>query len=118
MSWLLLPLCLLCTTGSQVFFRMGARRESAGTPGGGPAGLRTLILNAYTGGGVLLYVAFSLSWLLVLSQMPLTLAYPILSLDTVGVAAASWWILGEPVPPRKWIGIAFITLGAALVGGT
>ena len=57
-----------------------------------------------------------LLWLLVLRQVPLHRAYPMLGLNFVLVALASRFWLGEPSRPRDWWGIASIVLGVALLG--
>ena len=57
-------------------------------------------------------------WLTVLYRMDVSRAFPFLSLGTVGVVAASRLWLGEPVSARRWLGVALIALGIALVAST
>lgn len=57
-----------------------------------------------------------LLWLLVLRQVPLHSAYPMLGLNFVLVAIAARFWLGESSRPRDWLGIACIVLGVALLG--
>lgn len=63
-----------------------------------------------------LYIfAFAL-WLVVLSRLRLSFAYPFISLTYVLVPIASWLLLGEPVPALRWMGIGVIMLGIIVVG--
>lgn len=59
-----------------------------------------------------------LLWLVVLQQLPVSMAYPMLSLNFVWITLAARWIWHEPVSPRHAIGIVFIVLGVMLLGST
>lgn len=63
-----------------------------------------------------LYVAGFLTWLIVLSKLDLSYAYPFLAVTYVLVPLLSWLFLGEHVPSMRWIGIAVICVGLVLVG--
>ena len=63
-----------------------------------------------------LYVAGFLVWLIVLSKLDLSHAYPFLAVTYVLVPLLSWLFLGEQVPLMRWIGIAVVCLGIVLVG--
>lgn len=66
--------------------------------------------------GAICYGAATLSWIAVLSRLPLSLAYPLQSLTYVVVALAAWQLFGEAVPPSRWIGVGIILVGAVVVG--
>jgi drug/metabolite transporter (DMT)-like permease len=63
-----------------------------------------------------LYVAGFLTWLIVLSKLDLSYAYPFLAVTYVLVPLLSWLFLGEHVPLMRWMGIAVICIGLVLVG--
>jgi multidrug transporter EmrE-like cation transporter len=65
--------------------------------------------------GLLTYVAQMAGWLVVLSQLELSVAYPISCISYGGVALASRVVLGEPISRQRWIGTLVIASGAALV---
>jgi len=65
--------------------------------------------------GLVAYVAQIAGWLMVLSQLELSVAYPISCLSYGGVALASRFALGEPISRQRWIGTLVIASGAALV---
>jgi drug/metabolite transporter (DMT)-like permease len=65
---------------------------------------------------VLLYVLGFVIWLIVLSKLDLSFAYPILAISYSVVPILSWWILGEQVSMLRWIGIVIICAGVTVVG--
>ena len=65
--------------------------------------------------GIACYALSMVFWLLVLSRLDLSLAYPILGVSYIGVVFASWWLLGEAISPMRWAGTFIICLGVYLV---
>jgi drug/metabolite transporter (DMT)-like permease len=65
--------------------------------------------------GVACYVASLLVWILGLSRVPVSVAYPLLSLGYVVNAIAAQYLLGEAVTFSRWLGIGFIVAGVWLV---
>jgi drug/metabolite transporter (DMT)-like permease len=66
-------------------------------------------------GGVACYGVSLIVWILGLSRVPVSIAYPMLSLGYVINAIAAHYLLGESVTFTRWLGIAFIVLGVWLV---
>ncbi|MFI8416475.1 4-amino-4-deoxy-L-arabinose-phosphoundecaprenol flippase subunit ArnE [Serratia sp. NPDC078593] len=54
-------------------------------------------------------------WLSVLQRLPLSVAYPMLSLNFVLVTLAARWLFNEPTTLRHWCGVASIMLGIFLM---
>lgn len=54
-------------------------------------------------------------WLLVLQNVPVGIAYPMLSLNFVWVTLAAVKLWHEPVSPRHWCGVAFIIGGIVIL---
>lgn len=66
--------------------------------------------------GLLIYACGTLCWLLVLSRLALSVAYPFASLNYPLVLAAAWLLLGEaPTLPRLG-GVAAIAAGLLCIG--
>lgn len=63
-------------------------------------------------------ILFLISYMLVLSWADYTYVQPAASLAYGVVALLSWAILGEHVPPLRWLGIAIICVGVFVVGRT
>jgi multidrug transporter EmrE-like cation transporter len=57
-------------------------------------------------------------WLFVLSRVPLSLAFPFISLGIVVSVLAGFFLLGEPIPIGRIAGTGCIVLGICLVAAT
>lgn len=66
-------------------------------------------------GGVACYVASLVVWIVGLSRVPVSVAYPLLSLGYVINAVAAYYLLGESLTLSRWLGIGFIVAGVWLV---
>lgn len=65
--------------------------------------------------GVIFYGVSLIVWILGLSRVPVSIAYPMLSLGYVINAIAAHYLFGEAVTATRWLGIGFIILGVWLV---
>jgi multidrug transporter EmrE-like cation transporter len=54
-------------------------------------------------------------WIVGLSRVPVSQAYPILSLGYIVAAVLAWSVLGETVSLIRWAGIGLIIAGVLLV---
>ncbi len=66
-------------------------------------------------GGLACYGISVVVWIMALSRVPVSIAYPMLSIGYVVNAVAAWYLFGESLAAQKLIGIAFICLGVWLV---
>ena len=66
-------------------------------------------------GGVAIYMVSLVVWIMGLSRVPVSLAYPMLSLGYVINAVAAHYVFGEVVSVTRWLGIGFIIVGVWLV---
>jgi len=64
--------------------------------------------------GILLYAISAVFWLIVLSRIPLSVAYPIVAVGYVVVVFYSRFVFNEPVKWIAWVGLAFIVVGVAI----
>lgn len=65
--------------------------------------------------GLACYGLGAVAWLVVLSRLDLSFAYPFLALNFVLITLASRLVLGETVPPMRWLGVLIICLGVIVV---
>jgi len=65
--------------------------------------------------GVAFYGVSLIAWILGLSRVPVSIAYPMLSLGYVINAIAAHYLFGEAVTSARWLGIGFIIVGVWLV---
>lgn len=68
--------------------------------------------------GLSFYAMGAVFWLLVLSQLDLSLAYPMLALTYILIPLAAQFILGEQVPPLRWVGIGIVFAGVVVIAQT
>jgi multidrug transporter EmrE-like cation transporter len=54
-------------------------------------------------------------WILALSRVPVSIAFPMLSMAYVVNAFAAWYLLGEAFNPTKLIGMGVIILGVIII---
>lgn len=69
-------------------------------------------------GGLTFYVVSLLIWLVVLSKVNLSLAYPLISISYVLVLLVSWLFLNEAIPAVRWIGVGLIIAGVFFISRT
>ena len=79
-----------------------------------PVGAK-LALNPFILGGLACYVVSVVVWILALSRVPVSIAYPMLSIGYIVNAVAAWLLFGESLGAQKLVGIAFIVVGVFLV---
>ena len=79
-----------------------------------PLGLR-LAIEPHILAGLACYVVSVVVWIVALSRVPVSIAYPMLSIGYVVNAIAAWYLLGEAVTPMRLAGIGIIVLGVFIV---
>lgn len=107
---------VLLNAGAQLLLKAGA--SSVG-PISGMGALRAsavqLLLHPGIIGGLVCYVVSVVVWIVALSRVEVSVAYPMLSLGYVVNAALAWWLFGEALNPQRWIGIAVVIIGVILI---
>ena len=66
-------------------------------------------------GGAGCYVVSLAFWILALSRVEVSVAYPMVSIGFALNAVLAWWMLGEAVTPIRMLGIGIIIVGVWLV---
>lgn len=79
-----------------------------------PIGMR-VIGNIPIISGLAMYVISVGVWLLVLSRVPVSYAYPMLSIGYIVNAIAAYYLFGEPLTSMRMLGIFIIISGVYLV---
>ncbi len=75
-------------------------------------------LNPWVVIGIATYGLGAVVWIVVLSRVQLSFAYPLLGLSYVLVVLSSALFLHEQVAPVRWLGVLLIVAGIALVSRT
>lgn len=109
-------LSVMCDVCGQLCFKIGVDRLPFGFSlrGGASAVLSSPWLIA----GLCVYAVETIVWTRILSEVPLSIAYPIASLNFLGVTLASATVLGERVGRPQWLGAWLVTFGVAIVAGS
>lgn len=66
-------------------------------------------------GGAGCYAVSLAIWIMALSRVEVSVAYPMLSIGFALNALLAWWLLGEAVTPLRMLGIGIIILGVWLI---
>jgi drug/metabolite transporter (DMT)-like permease len=54
-------------------------------------------------------------WILALSRVPVSIAFPLLSMAYIVTAVAAWYLLGEAMNLNKLVGIGVIIFGVIII---
>ena len=71
--------------------------------------------NPHIIGGMFCYAFSLVVWIMALSRVPVSIAYPMLSIGYVVSAIAAYLLFGETLGVSRWLGIGFIIVGVWLV---
>jgi drug/metabolite transporter (DMT)-like permease len=71
--------------------------------------------NPWIIGGLGCYALGAVSWIVVLTRVPLSWAYPILALNQILILLVAWLFLGETVSAQRWCGALLVVAGVIMV---
>ena len=100
---------LLLKAGTNVLGVLSLTRETW------PDTLLKMATQGYFALGIACYGISVFVWILGLSRVPVSIAYPLLSVGYVVNAVAAYYLFGEAVTATRWLGIGFIIVGVTLV---
>ena len=108
---------VLLNAAAQLLLKGGTNRLGiiTLTAGNWPATLWRMGTEVFFVAGIACYVVSVFVWILGLSRVPVSIAYPLLSLGYVVNAIAAHYLFGEAVTAQRWLGIGFIIVGVWLV---
>jgi multidrug transporter EmrE-like cation transporter len=102
----------VCTSAGLLVFKYGWPRFAEALQGGQWLS-RAAMLPAL---GAMLYVTSFILWLVIVSRMPLTVAYPLaIGLSLLLVTAGAVWWLGEALTPAHAIGGVLVLAGVVFL---
>lgn len=113
-----LVLCgVLLNAAAQLLLKAGTNAVGAFefTASNLPVVAPRLALEPHILGGLFCYVVSVVIWIMALSRVEVSIAYPMLSIGYVVNAVAAWYLFGEAVTGTRLIGIAFIIIGVVVV---
>ena len=120
MTWIAFSFLLtgvLLNAGAQLLLKAGTNVLGVITltADNWPAQFGRMALEPHIAGGLACYVVSVVVWIIGLSRVPVSIAYPMLSLGYVVNAVAAHYLFGESVTLSRGLGIGFIVVGVWLV---
>ena len=112
--WLHLAISIVCVAIYELLLKRGAAETADPNSSWSWTGL-TGLLSIYVWIAIAFVIVSLITWLYVLRYLPLSIAFPIAQSVHVLIPLGSWLILGENIVTLRWIGIAFVSLGLAVV---
>ncbi len=100
--------------GGQICLKFGVNQLGSG----GLVEVIKGIFTPYVFTGFMLYGLSSVVYLMALSKLDLSFAYPFVALSFVLVTFLSWWLLHEHLPPLRLVGLVFIMGGVLTVAAS
>jgi multidrug transporter EmrE-like cation transporter len=97
---------VLLNAGAQLLLKAGTNAR--------PLGL-ALAIEPHILAGLACYVVSVVVWVIGLSKVPVSIAYPMLSIGYVVNAIAAYYLLDEQVTPLRLAGIGVIIVGVFIV---
>ncbi len=117
-SFLLILTSIILSVCGQYVLKVGAKQ--LGQLGVEDAGRAATVVwaaatNPWIIGGLGCYALGAVTWIMVLTRVPLSWAYPILALNQVLILLVAATVLGEQVNAMRWGGVLLIITGVFLV---
>lgn len=108
---------IVAGVSGQLFLKLGMTRLGFQTisPATVIPTIVRLLLSPWVMLGVAIYIAGTFTWLIVLSRIDLSLAYPMTSMSYILIVGSSWLLLGESVNRLKIVGVFVIIAGVVLI---
>ncbi|MED4071379.1 EamA family transporter [Priestia endophytica] len=111
MIYILILLNILMLVTGQILWKVAVANVDTWTL---QKAISVLLSPFFIGGGVLYVLATGL-WLVILSKLPLSIAYPFQSISYVLGAIAAFLIFKETVTAQQWFGIFVIIIGVYFI---
>jgi drug/metabolite transporter (DMT)-like permease len=106
---------ILLSAAGQLVLRRGVRTGGTQNSANSTSYWRAVLLSPWVWAyGFSLVGAMGL-WLIAIARVPISYAYPLLSAGYIFVALMSRVFLGERVAPSRWLAIAVLSVGVALI---
>ncbi|HQT25599.1 MAG TPA: SMR family transporter [Burkholderiales bacterium] len=119
-SFLLILTGVLLNAAAQLLLKAGT--NAVGTFSFSPGNILPIGLKIATQppiiGGLACYAISVVVWIMALSRVEVSIAYPMLSIGYVVNAFAAWYLFGENLSISRLIGIGIIIVGVYIVSRT
>jgi undecaprenyl phosphate-alpha-L-ara4N flippase subunit ArnE len=103
---------------AQVFLKKGVSPKNNLPPNTAPASYLALLRSPWVWAWGVCFVVATGLWMIAISKIEMSYAFPMLGLGYLLVAVLSIFLLQEHVSFRRWAAIVVITLGVAIIYGS
>jgi multidrug transporter EmrE-like cation transporter len=114
MAFVYLFISILCNVTGQILMKFAADELNFGG-GFKLSTLVSVIANPYIAAGVVFYVLGLFTWLITLSKLELSVAYPFQALSFILVGLSSVLLFHESITIHKVIGFVLISVGILVI---
>jgi len=107
-------LSALMVTAAEICLKLGATETAAHPsilPWLGLSGLGS----KWVWLGIVLTIVSFIAWIRALRDIPLSIAFTCSNVVHVFMPLGCWWILGEAISSRRWLGISLVILGLLVI---
>ena len=111
----LFPVSIACDVAGQMFLKRGADTLPDAVSASSSAFLGNVARNRWLLLGLIICGAEMFIWLRILTLVPLSVAFPIASINFLGVTVAGRLFFKEAVGGWQWLGCLMVTAGVAIV---
>lgn len=114
LSMLAILASALTGTASEVCLKLGASETASRAtilPWLGFSGLES----KWVWFGIVFTILSFVTWVRAIRVVPLNIAYTFSNVIHVFIPLSCWLILGEVISPRRWLGIALVIVGLAVI---
>ncbi len=120
-SLLMILFTITMAVAGQLFLKAGMNKIGPITLSdvkNGMATLTKIATNSQVVFGLALYVISAAVWLVVLSRVNLSFAYPLVGFSYIVVMFASRFLFNEPISAVRWAGAILISIGVVFISRT
>lgn len=117
-SILLILLSILIAIGGQVLLKVGMNQISSAeilSLNGAKSFFLAVLKSPKVMTGLFLYGLSAIVWLIILSRVDLSFAYPMIGISYIFMLIISKFLLSEHVSPLRWIGAVVISIGVVII---
>ena len=117
-SILLILLSILIAIGGQVLLKVGMNQISSAeiiSLNGAKSFFLAVLKSPKVMTGLFLYGLSAIVWLIILSRVDLSFAYPMIGISYIFMLVISKFLLNEHVSPLRWIGAVVISIGVVII---
>jgi len=114
-NFIIIFIAVFLSAVGQIFLKIAANTIGPISLKSNVLELLSLSMNIYLLLGLMSYFISTVIWIVALSRVSVSIAYPMISLGYVFVALAAWFLFNEPLSSIKLLALGIIIFGIILL---